>query len=302
MLSPEAEKEREKLIKNRGINFNYSVTTPLETQRKEWENSALQAILPQEIQIDRVTDNHLSAEWITKQGGDKKRVILYFHGGGNCLGSSITHRKLVSHIVYDTHLAALVHNFPLSPEHPFPAALNYSKDVYIWLLNQGVEPGDVIFGGDSSGGGLALATMLLIKGERLPLPKATFLLSPMLDFTLSGCTLKTHAKLDSSICEEDLILTVGYYCSNTSPFDPLISPIYGDLVGLPPLFIQTGSDEILLSDSIRLAEKAKSAGVDVQLEVWNKMWHVFQSRAQEVPESKKAIEKIGHFINHVFSK
>jgi acetyl esterase/lipase len=229
-------------------------------------------------------------------------MILYFHGGGLSQGSIITHRKLVAHIVKSTTLPVLIFNYPLAPENPYPAALDVSEQVYFYLLNNGVQSENIIFGGDSSGGGLAIALALLLKKKNILLPKGIFLLSPMLDFTLSGSTMKTCAEKDPTLFEEDLKLTAGYYIGQESPSNPLISPVYGDIKGSPPLLIQVGGVEILLSDSTRFADRAKISQVNVQLSLWEGMWHVFQAWADEIPEAMDALEEIGEFTKDVFKK
>ena len=171
------------------------------------------------------------------------------------------------------------------------------KYAWQWLLVQGYRPDEIIIGGDSSGGGLVLSLLLLLKKENSPLPHSCFLLSPMLDYTLSGDSISSCAKKDPMICIEDLRQTVAYYCSHAETSNPLVSPLFGDLTGLPPLLIQTGSDELLLDDSIRLAKQATEAGVNVQFEVWNGLWHVFQSSAGEIPEANRAIRRIASFIH-----
>ncbi|MCX7746686.1 MAG: alpha/beta hydrolase [Clostridia bacterium] len=299
MISTQGKRVKKELIGNK--NLENILNVPLEIQRKQWEDSALDVKLPEGTCIEEIVVKNISAEWVTTQNSSKQNVILYFHGGGYNQGSSITHRKLVAHIAHSTNLPVMIHNYPLAPENPYPAALNSSEQVYTWLLDNGFKPENILLGGDSSGGGLALALMLLLKSKNYLLPKAAFLLSPMLDLTFSGDTIKTCAQSDPLIFEEDLLLTASYYCSDESPYNPLISPVYGEFEGFPPLLIQVGSDELLLSDSIRVAEKAKAAGVDVRLDIWNEMWHVFQAWVEDVPEANRAIEKIGRFMEHVLN-
>lgn len=172
-----------------------------------------------------------------------------------------------------------------------------AKYAWQWLLAQGYRPDEIILGGDSSGGGLVLSLLLLLKSENFPLPHSGFLLSPMLDYTLSGDSISSCADKDPLIVIEDLRQTVAYYCSDAETSNPLVSPLFGDLTGLPPLLVQTGSDELLLDDAIRLAKQATEAGVNVQIEVWKGMWHVFQSSAGKIPEASRAIRRIASFIH-----
>ena len=290
MISPEAIKIKEILFKNN--NLEYYLNTPLEIQRKDWENSALDVILPEKTEIKRESYRDILMEWISNETSDKQNIILYFHGGGLTQGSCITHRKLVSHIVRVTKLPVVIHDYPLAPENPYPAALINSEQVYLWLLGKGYKTENIFFGGDSSGCGLALALMTRLKSKNFPLPGAAFFLSPMLDFTLSGSTMKTSRHLDPIVFEEDLEMSVKNYCNNESPYNPYISPLFGEFEGFPPLLIQAGSCEVLLDDSKRLYNRAKASGVNVQLDVWDEMWHVFQGWAGEVPEAELSLEKI----------
>lgn len=290
MISPETKKIKNVLFKNQ--NLEYFLNTPLEIQRKDWEDSALDVMLPEGTKVKGERDKNIFVEWISNETSDKQNFILYFHGGGLTQGSCITHRKLASHIVRVVNLPVIIHDYPLAPENPYPAALTYSQQVYLWLLEKGYKAENIIFGGDSSGCGLALALMMQLKNKGYALPKAAFFLSPMLDFTLSGTTMKTSVKLDPVVFEEDLKMTVKYYCNNESPCNPYISPIFGELGGLPPLLIQVGSGEVLLDDSKRLYDKAKAFGVNVQLDIWDEMWHVFQGWVGEVPEAELSLGKI----------
>jgi len=260
----------------------------------------MDALLPSGIDIKAVDEEGISAEWVLSQDSDRQSVILYLHGGGNNQGSCITHRELVSHIVSRSGICALVLNFPLAPEHPFPAALNNACQAYRWLQRKGFKPEDIFLGGDSTGGGLALSLMLLLKNNNCPMPRAAFLLSPMLDFTLSGNSMETCANLDPCVFPDDLRQTVSYYCGDTVPDHPMISPLYGDISGVPPLLLQVGSDELLLDDSTRLANMAKAAGVEARMHVFDEMWHVFQFYAGNVPETDAAIAEIALYLNSHF--
>jgi acetyl esterase/lipase len=297
MISPEAKRIKNILYRNQDL--KYLLNTPLEVQRKDWEESNLDIILPEGTIIKRESNKNLLVEWINNETSDKSNIILYFHGGGFTQGSCITHRKLVSHIVRIVNLPIVIHEYPLAPENPYPAALAYSEQVYLWLLEKGYKADNIYFGGDSSGCGLALSLMMQLKSKDYVLPKGAFLLSPMLDFTLSGNSIKTFVNLDPLLFEEDLKMSVKYYCSNESPDNPYISPILGEFKGFPPLLIQVGSDEILLDDSKRLYDKAKSCGVNVQLDIWDEMWHVFQGWVGEVPEAEKSLEKIKMWLKNI---
>ena len=296
MLSIEAQRKREALFRNYASNVDFVLNTPLHAQRRIWEEGAINVPLPENVSTEVIAEEGISAEWVRHSQAEKRKVILYLHGGGNSQGSSITHRKLVGHIVHCAKVNALTLNYSLAPENPFPAGLMDIKYAWQWLLVQGYRPDEIIIGGDSSGGGLVLSLLLLLKKENSPLPHSGFLLSPMLDYTLSGDSISSCAKKDPMICIEDLRQTVAYYCSHAETSNPLVSPLFGDLTGLPPLLIQTGSDELLLDDSIRLAKQATEVGVNVQIEVWNGLWHVFQSSAGKIPEARRAISRIASFL------
>jgi len=297
MLSIQAENIKRVLLQNK--NLEQVLNTPLEKQRKNWEESASTDIIPDIIFTEKTVIRNISVEWVSMKNSSKQNIILYFHGGGFNQGSTITHRKLAAYIVKAAHVPILMHNYPLTPENPYPAALVSSEQIYSYLLENGYQPENIILGGDSSGGGLALALTLLLKDKKVPLPKGVFLLSPMVDFTLSGDTLKTNEEKDPLLFVEDLQITVNRYIAKESPFNPLISPIFGDLRGIPPMFIQVGSDELLLSDSTRLAELARASQTDVQLSVWEGMWHVFQVWVSEIPEASESIESIARFTQTI---
>jgi len=236
------------------------------------------------------------AEWILPAGITAGRVVLYLHGGSYISGSVNSHRALAANIATAAGARALVLDYRLAPEHPYPAALEDALAAYHWLLSNNVSAEEICVAGDSAGGGLAAALLLALRDAGDPLPAAGILLSALTDMAFTGETLKTKTKVD-------LILDFGkesqfapLYLGDTDPRSPLVSPLYADLRGLPPLLIQVGSDEILLSDSTRLAEKARAAGVDVALEVWEGMQHVWHFAASLIPEGRNAIRRIGEFI------
>jgi monoterpene epsilon-lactone hydrolase len=173
---------------------------------------------------------------------------------------------------------------------------------YQWLLAQAIRPEQVVIGGDSSGGGLAVATMLYLRERAIALPAAGVLISPWLDLALTGPSNDSRAEIDPLVSRKGLQLAASYYLGATDPKTPLASPIYAELHGLPPRLVQAGDDEVLLSDSTRLAEQASAVGVEVALEVWEGMWHVWQSWAADLPEGQQAIERIGAFIRRQFAR
>lgn len=249
------------------------------------------------VSLSGVDAGGVPAEWVSVPGRAGKGVILYFHGGGYTAGSLASHRNLVSRIAMETGLKLLAADYRLAPEHPFPAAVEDAVAVYRWLLTQGGYPaGQVVFGGDSAGGGLALAALVKLKEAGDRLPRAAFCLSPWTDLAMTGDSVKTKAAEDPFIDPRALDFLAGQYLQDTDPKHPLASPLYADLTGLPPLLIQVGERECLLDDSLRLAEKAKAAGVDVTIDVWEEMIHVFQSFAPVAPEGVAGIRRVAEYL------
>jgi acetyl esterase/lipase len=220
-------------------------------------------------------------------------VILYLHGGGWTLGWSGVHRRLVAYLCRAAACRALVADYRLAPEYPFPAALEDCLTVYRWLLKSGTAPGDIVIAGDSAGGNLTLATLLSLRDAAEPLPAAAVCVSPMTDLLGTGASFRTNK--DPVVTAEFALMMARHYAGAQDPRSPLISPFYAELYGLPPLLIHVGGDEILLSDAEGFADKARAAGVDVRLVVWPRMWHVWHL-LPSLPEARQAIEAIGGFI------
>jgi acetyl esterase/lipase len=250
------------------------------------------------VETDKI--NGLHAEWLTPKDRVDDKLLLYLHGGGYAIGGCDMHRQMVSHIARAGRIRALLPEYRLAPEHKFPAAVDDVVAIYRTLIGMGMRAEDIIFAGDSAGGGLAIATLLVLRDAGDNLPAAAVLLSPFLDVTGSGDSMRTRADRDPWFCAEDLPIVAGHYCEPHQQRFPLVSPVFADVEGLPPVFIQVGDDEILLSDSERLADACTAAGVDVELQVWPEMWHVFQMFAAKMPESRQAIAKMGAYIQSRF--
>ena len=201
----------------------------------------------------------ISAEWILPADVIAGRTVLYLHGGSFNAGSIGTHRALA------LRARTLIINYRLAPEHPFPAALNDATAAYEWLLGQPTPPSDLILAGDSAGGGLVLSLLIDLRDRRRPLPRMGVCLSPATDLTMSGASIRTHAASDLVLETRNMRQSVGIYLPDTDPRNPLASPMFANLHGLPPLLLQVGSDEMLLSDSTEFAARAESAGVKVTL-------------------------------------
>jgi epsilon-lactone hydrolase len=238
----------------------------------------------------------VKGEWIVPPGAADDRVILYLHGGGYVMGSVNTHRAMVARIARAAQSKALAIDYRLAPEDPFPAAVEDATAVYKWLLAQGYKPGKIVISGDSAGGGLALATILAIRDQGVALPAATATISPWTDMEATGNSVTTKAARDPMVDQASLKPMAKVYVGDKDPRNPLASPLHGDYRGMPPMLIQVGEAEILLDDSTRVAERAKAAGVNVELEVWQDMMHVWHVFAKILPEGQQAIDKIGQFV------
>jgi epsilon-lactone hydrolase len=218
------------------------------------------------------------------------------------VGSCPAHRSIVAKFVKGSDLGALLFGYRLAPEHPFPAALDDAVAAYRWLLAQEVSPSQIVFVGDSAGGGLALATLIALRDQNLPLPAAAVALSPWTDLKCSGESYRTKLKVDPATWPGSWEVFSKYYAKDQDPGLPWISPLYGDLTGLPPILIYVGTDEILLSDSTRFAEKAQAHGVDVTLKVGEGMFHCFPVCAPLFREATQAMAEIAIFIKTHIAK
>jgi epsilon-lactone hydrolase len=233
---------------------------------------------------------------VTIEGATTENVILYFHGGVYVIGTAIASVPLVSEVVRRTGAGAITLDYRLAPEHPYPAAVDDARAAYEGLLAQGIDPGQIAFAGESAGGGLAVATLLALREAGTPLPSGAFLMSPYVDLTLSGETLIEREAVDAVLTPAGLRARVPDYVGGADAADPNVSPIFGDLSGLPPLLIQVGSNEILLSDALRLAARAALSDVSVTLEVTAGVPHVFQGFAGLLDEAGAALDRASDFL------
>ena len=269
---------------------------PIEQRRAAFEAVTTFFPVPQDVKAEPVDAGGIPAEWIAAPAADAGRVIYYLHGGGYALGSINTHREMISRLSRAAGARALAIDYRLSPEHPFPAAVEDATTAYRWLLSTGVDPARIVIAGDSAGGGLTVATLVSLRDAGDPLPAAAVCLSPWVDMEGTGDSMTTQAEADPMINREDVLEGARAYLNGAGPRTPLASPIHADLSGLPPLLIHVGTAEVLLDDSTRLAARARSAGVDVTLEPWDDMIHVFQFFAAMLPEAQQAIDRIGEFV------
>src|SRR2546421_2043621 len=255
-----------------------------------------QAPVPADIQQKPIEIGGVGGIEVTIAGNESENVILYFHSGVYVIGSAAATVPLVGDLVRRTGVNAITLDYRLAPEHPYPAALEDARAAYEGLLKQGMDPGQIVLAGESAGGGLAVATLLASREAGLPMPSCAFLMSPYADLTLSGETLVERQSLDPILTLEGLRVRAPEYLAGADPADPLISPIFGDLSGLPPLLIQVGSHEILLSDALRLAGRAATADVAVTLDVTPGVPHVFQGFAGLLDEAGAALDRASDFV------
>jgi acetyl esterase/lipase len=233
---------------------------------------------------------------ITIDGIDPRHVVLYLHGGVYVLGDAFQSADLASQIGRRARARVISLDYRLAPEHPYPAAVDDALAAYDALLREGTAPSGIAFAGDSAGGGLAVATMVNARDHGLPLPAAGFLMSPYADLTLAGATMDTKSDVDPLLSRELLQPRVADYTAGQDPALGLISPVFADLSGLPPLIIQAGTHEVLLDDAVRLAQKAAAADVAVTLDLTPKVPHVFQNFYPILDEAADALDRAGQLL------
>jgi acetyl esterase/lipase len=255
--------------------------------------------LPEDVKSEFLDANGVQSALLIPPNTKNQRTILFLHGGAYIAGSIKTAQYHAEYISRASNAQVLIVDYRLAPEYQFPAALDDALNAYRWLIDvKGIPHNELIIVGVSAGGGLTIATLLKLRDLKMDMPKAAVCISPWVDLTFTGETFKKRAKFDPFLTPDELEFAANLYLGDTDPRDPLVSPIYADLQGLPPLFIQAGTAEILYDDAIRLAKNAENAGVDVKLDIWKDMIHAFPVFLIVAPESKQAIEKIGNFINN----
>ena len=236
------------------------------------------------------------AAHITVDGIEPRHVVLHFHGGVYVLGDAFQSADLASQIVRRIQARAVSLDYRLAPEHPYPAAVDDALAAYEALLRDGIAPSDIVLAGDSAGGGLAVATLVNARDHGLPLPAAAYLMSPYVDLTLDGATMDTKSDADPLLSRELLQPRVTDYTAGQDPTLGLISPIFADLSGLPPLVIQAGTHEVLLDDAVRLAQRAAAADVAVTLDLTPEVPHVFQNFYPILDEAAEALDRAGQLL------
>jgi epsilon-lactone hydrolase len=280
----------------RAVYRSWNRETSVAQMRSDWDAAFGGCTAP--VRCERVSAGGVDGEWISPVNAPADKAILYLHGGGFRVGSVASHRDLIAQIALGSGCRVLAINYRLAPEYRFPAALDDALAAYDWMLGQGLEPANIAFAGDSAGGNLVLAAMLALRERGLSLPVAGVLMSPWTDLAATGASYVSRAEADP-IHQRSMILALAknYLDGQRDSCAPLVSPLYADLRRLPPLLIQVGDRETVLDDSVMFAEKARGAGVDVDLQVWDGMIHVFQMFGAELPEAHRAISTISGFLD-----
>jgi len=251
---------------------------------------------PGDVDYTEVDCNGVPCMWATPKSASQDRVLVCTHGGGYVCGSMYTHRKMFGHLAKETGCRALILHYRRAPEHTHPAQNEDAVKVYEWLLAQGIKPEHIATTGDSAGGALCTSMLLKIRDKGLPLPAACMPMSPYYDMEFVGESMKTKAAVDVLVSKDLAQQMASTFLGEASPKDPLANPLYADLKGLPPMYIQVGGDETLLDDSTRFEAKAKAAGVDIKVDIFPEMQHVFQFMAGRAPEADDAIKRMADWV------
>jgi acetyl esterase/lipase len=253
--------------------------------------------LPADVTVTTAALGGVPTAEITIDGIEPRHVVLYFHGGVYALGDASSAAGLASQVGRRTRAKVISVDYRLAPEHPYPAAVDDALAAYQALLHNGTAPSDIAFAGESAGGGLAVATLVNARDNGLPLPAAAFVMSPYADLTLAGTTMETKREADPLLSRENLQSRIPDYTAGQDPALGLISPIFADLSGLPPLIIQAGTHEVLLDDAVRLARQAATADVQVSLDITPQVPHVFQAYYPILDEAAAALDRAGQLLS-----
>jgi monoterpene epsilon-lactone hydrolase len=253
--------------------------------------------LPADVTVTAAVLGGVPTAEITVDGIEPRHVVLYFHGGVYVLGDAFQAAGLAAQLGRRTRAKVISVDYRLAPEHPYPAAVDDALAAYEAILLGGTAPSDIVFAGESAGGGLAIATLVNARDHGLPLPAAAFVMSPYADLTLAGTTMETKREVDPLLSRENLQSRVPDYTSGQDAALGLISPVFADLTGLPPLIIQAGSHEVLLDDAVRLARQAATADVEVTLDITPQVPHVFQAYYPILDEAAAALDRAGQLLS-----
>jgi acetyl esterase/lipase len=269
----------------------------VEGNRLAYEKLTESLPLDDDISTEKVGAGGVPAEWIVAPEAQDGRVLLYLHGGGYVFGSMRTHRVMLAHISRAAQTRVLGLEYRLAPESSFPAPVDDSVAAYRWLIANGTDPKKIVIAGDSAGGGLTVAALVALRYLGEPMPAAGVGISPWTDMEATGGSFVTNAEVDPMVTREGIISIATTYLAGKDPRAPLASPIYADLTGLPPLLLQVGSIETLLDDTTVLAQRAREAGVEVEVDVWDDMPHVWHHFAPILPEARDAIQRMAEFMH-----
>ena len=270
--------------------------------RADFEATLAQIPVAEDLSFEDVSLGHVPALLSSSPGTDDKAALLYFHGGGFIAGSARGYRGLSAELGRAIGIKAYSVDYRLAPEHVFPAAVDDAAAAYQALLDSGLSSDRIVVAGDSAGGGLVMSLLVRLRDEGISLPAAALAISPWADMTGDAESYATKAGEDPSLTPEGLKSAAGHYLSKSNPRDPLASPVFADLSGLPPLLIHVGSAEILLDDAVKLAGAAGKAGVDVRLEIWPHMPHVWHAFSFMLEAGKHAIGEAGAFLKNAIEK
>lgn len=297
MMSPQAQ-DISTFMERTAASSIVQAQLPVETRRAQFEAQRALIPLPSDVQVEAITVGSVAAEWVRTPESDEHQVVLYIHGGGFVWGSCASSRLVAATFARVAQARVLVPDYRLAPEHPFPAAPQDCLAAYHWLLGSGVSPEHLVVVGDSAGGGLVLALLAKLAQEVLPQPAGIVLISPWLDLTLSGDSYIRNAQADFMESRDLLLEMRQSYLGGHDPHSPLVSPLFADVSGLPPLLIYAGSDELLVDDAIRFAERLRQVGGPVELQIGEGFWHTWPITAtmRPFPEGTQALEHIGAFV------
>jgi monoterpene epsilon-lactone hydrolase len=265
--------------------------------RRALDETARLFTIPENLVLRPDTIAGVPAEWIGPSNARSDVLLLYLHGGGYYMGGIASYRHYVARVAQITGLRTVHIEYRLAPEHPFPAAIDDATAVFKALAKNTVPADRIVIAGDSAGGGLTLATLLAVRDAGHALPKAAAAIAPWTDLTFSGASIETHRHRDPVLGRMQTRSHAGWYAGDTPRDHPLVSPLFADLTGLPPLLIQIGTEDILFDDAIRLADRAKQQRADLELEIWDGMVHVWHYYAEWIPEGRDAIRRIGEFFS-----
>lgn len=270
---------------------------------RSWVNRLMVLPIPHlSVNFKPFREAGLNGEWVRSRAAHNERVVLYLHGGGYFFCSPRTHRPVTTALARQLGGRTLALQYRLAPEYPYPAALDDAVTAYRYLLDQGISPQHIAIAGDSAGGGLALATLVTLRDRKIPLPAAAVLFSPWTDMAATGASLDQNDQACAMFSADGIRRARMLYVGEDDPYNPLISPLYADLSGLPPMLLHVSDNEVLLDDSTRLAERARSAGVNVEFRVWKNQPHTWQLFHRLIPEGRESLDQAAHFLGQHFAK